>query len=151
MASTRLRPSAPVPVTPLSVRDGIAKPSSDVVATEEPLEIRVQPAAGGERTLTITMRTPGNDFELAVGFLVAEGVIRSPEHVDQVKYCVGGPAEQQYNIVTVVLRTGARLDLHRLARTFLTSSACGVCGKASLEGLTLQDPPHPTPPPILNA
>jgi len=138
--ATLPRPASTVPVTPLSVRDGTARPRSDVVAAEEPLEIRVV-AAGVERTLTITMRTPGNDFELAVGLLVAEGVVRSPSHVAEVKYCVGGPQEQQYNIVTVVLRPGATYDEERLARTFVTSSACGVCGKASLEGLAVQDPP----------
>jgi FdhD protein len=151
MASTPLRPAATVPVTPIVVRDGSAKPRSDVVAAEEPLEIRIQPAAGVERTLSITMRTPGNDFELAVGFLVAEGVVRSPNHVDQVKYCVGGPQEQQYNIVTVVLRQGARIDPGHLARTFVTSSACGVCGKASLEGLSVQDPPALPDGPVVDA
>jgi len=139
--SSQVRPASTVPVTPLAVRDGEARPRSDVVAAEEPLEIRVVDPAGVERTLTITMRTPGSDFELAVGLLVAEGVVRAPSHVAEVKYCVGGPEEQQYNIVTVVLRPGAVFDAERLARTFVTSSACGVCGKASLEGLAVQDPP----------
>jgi FdhD protein len=145
------RPASTVPVTPLAVRDGSAKPRSDVVAAEEPLEIRVQLPSGPEQTLTVTMRTPGNDFELAVGFLVAEGVIRSPSHVDQVKYCLGGPTEQQYNVVTVVLRPGAHFDPSRLARTFQTSSACGVCGKASLEGLQVHDPPSLSSGPVVDA
>jgi len=150
MDTVPLRPASTVAVTPLVVRDGVARPRSDWVAAEEPLEIRID-IGGVEHTLTVTMRTPGNDFELAVGFLVAEGVIRAPEHVDQVKYCVGGPAEQQYNIVTVVLRPGARFDPQRLARTFTMSSACGVCGKASLEGLTLQDPPPLPTGPVVDA
>jgi FdhD protein len=150
MAST-LRPAATVPVTPLAVRDGVVRPRSDVVAAEEPLEIRVVDPAGAEHTLTVTMRTPGNDFELAVGLLVAEGVVRSPEHVAEVKYCVGGPVEQKYNIVTVVLRAGSAFDAARLARTFVTSSACGVCGKASLDGLAIQDPPAIPRGPVVDA
>ena len=129
------RPGPSVPATTLVVRDGTARPRSDALAAEEPLEIRLDP---GDRTITVTMRTPGNDFELAVGFLYAEGVIRGRDDVDQVRYCVGGPAEQQYNIVTVALRPGVTFDEERLRRNFYTSSSCGVCGKASLEALAIR-------------
>jgi len=133
---TRARPAATVPATPLVVRDGGAKPRFDHLVTEEPLEMRVN-AGGVDHQISVTMRTPGNDFELAVGFLATEGVISARSEVDQVRYCVGGPAEQQYNIVTVALRTGVAFDAERLRRNFYTTSSCGVCGKASLEALAI--------------
>lgn len=134
------RPGPTVRVTPLVVRGDAGHASSDVVATEEPLEIRVDVLGPGERSLAVTMRTPGNDFELAVGFLASEGVVRSREDVREVRYCVG-PAEQLFNVVTVALRSGARFDPERLARNFYTTSSCGVCGKASLEALEMQQCP----------
>lgn len=145
------RAGATVPVTPIAVRDGTARPRSDVVAAEEPLEIRLQAPGLGERALSITMRTPGNDFELAVGFLVAEGVVRSAADVVSVQYCVGGPEEQQFNIVTVILRSAERFDPERMARAFPMNSACGVCGKASLEQLRTQDPPPIPAGPVFDA
>lgn len=135
------RPGPTVRVTPLVVRDGDARSQGDVVAAEEPLEIRVALAGAPERRLAVTMRTPGNDFELAVGFLASEGVVRSRDDVEQVRYCVGGPDEQQFNVVTVALRPSAQFDPSRLERTFYTTSSCGVCGKASLEALEMQDCP----------
>ena len=111
-----------------------------MLVTEEPLEIRVN-AHGVDHAISVTMRTPGNDFELAVGFLTTEGVIKGKQDFDQVRYCVGGPAEQQYNIVTVALRPGVDFDAARLKRNFYTTSSCGICGKASLEALALNDPP----------
>jgi FdhD protein len=115
----------------------------DTVATEEPMEIRLV-AAGETRTVAVTMRTPGSDFELACGFLFNEGVIRGRGDVHQVAYCVDPTVdeEQRYNIVSVELRPGARPDLRSLERHFFTSSACGVCGKASLEALSLRGYPH---------
>ncbi len=138
--SPAVRPGPTVAVTPLHVdANGDARPRSDFVATEEPLEIRVTSPEMGEHTLTVTMRTPGNDFELAAGFLVAEGVIRSSDDVVRVKYCVGGPVEQQFNIVTVSLRSA--FDVSQVTRAFGTTSACGVCGKSSLESLAISSPP----------
>ena len=134
------RPGGTVPATPLVVRNGSAKPRSDVLVAEEPLEIRLN-AGGEEHRISVTMRTPGNDFELAVGFLVTEGVIAARGEVDQVRYCVGGPTEQQYNIVTVALRPGVTFDEERLRRNFYTTSSCGVCGKASLEALAVRPGP----------
>jgi FdhD protein len=120
----------------------------DVVATEEPMEIRL--AAGrARRRLAITMRTPGADFELAAGFLHSEGVIRADD-VRRIAYCTDTDlaADQRYNVVTVTL-SGDRLpELITLERHFTTSSACGVCGKSSLDGLHLHGaiaaPPGPT-------
>lgn len=111
----------------------------DSLATEEPLAMRL--ASGGETLpLTVTMRTPGSDFELAAGFLYGEGIVRDREDIARIEYCVD-PAvtgAQEYNVVTVELRGGRRVDLAEIGRSFVTSSACGVCGKASLDALTLR-------------
>lgn len=115
------------------------RPHADQLATEEPLEIRL--LAGGERrTVAVTMRTPGADFALAAGFLFAEGVITSREEIRRITYCVDPEidAEQRYNIVNVALRTTLLPDLATLERHFMTTSACGVCGKASLDALHLR-------------
>jgi FdhD protein len=144
------RPAATVPATPLVIRDGTAKPRSDQLAAEEPLEIRIN-AHGADHRISVTMRTPGNDFELAVGFLTTEGVIAGRDEVDQVRYCVGGPAEQQYNIVTVALRPGVSFDDERLRRNFYATSSCGICGKASLEALEVREGPPLPDGPIVDA
>ena len=124
------------------VEDGHVRTRPDVLATEEPMEIRL--IAGGQRqTVAVTMRTPGADFELAAGFLYGEGIISSPEEIKKISYCVDPDvdAEQQYNIVNVELRGGREYDLRPLERHFYTTSACGVCGKASLEQLELRGCP----------
>jgi FdhD protein len=146
----RARPAATVPATPLVVRDGVAKPRSDQLAAEEPLEIRIN-TGGTDHQNSVTMRTPGNDFELAVGFLTTEGVISGRDDVDQVRYCVGGPTEQQYNIVTVALRPGVAFDSERLRRNFYATSSCGVCGKASLEALEVREGPALPGGPVVDA
>ena len=112
---------------------------TDRVVTEEPLEIRVS-VAGTSTTLAVTMRTPGADFELATGFLFGEGVITERAQVAGISYCKDDdlPAEQLYNIVIVELRDATRLDLGALERHFHVSSACGVCGKSSLEAIELR-------------
>ena len=106
------------------------------------MEIRLV-THGVSRTVAVTMRTPGNDFELAAGFLHGEGVIGSREDLAQITYCVdpGVDAAQQYNIVNVTLRPDAAPDLAPLDRHFTISSACGVCGKASLDALQLRSCP----------
>jgi FdhD protein len=127
------------------VEGGHATARRDYLATEEPLEIRV--VAGGQRqTVAVTMRTPGNDFELAVGFLYGEGVLSQPSEVRRISYCVDRDvdAEQRYNIVNVDLRAPRLPDLDSLERHFFTSSACGVCGKASLESLRVRGCALPT-------
>lgn len=111
----------------------------DRLATEEPLEIRL--LAGAQRqTVAITMRTPGNDFELAAGFLFCEGIITSRAAVKQISYCIDPELDsaQHYNIVNVALRQPALPELARLERHFYTTSACGVCGKASIEALRVR-------------
>jgi FdhD protein len=89
------------------------------------------------------MRTPGADFELAAGFLYSEGVVSSREDIDRISYCVDADVdgEQRYNIVNVALREGLSVDLQPLERHFFTTSACGVCGKASLEALRSREYP----------
>lgn len=108
----------------------------EAVVVEEPLAVRV--AAGGEsRRLAVTMRTPGDDHELAVGWLLAEGVIEGRDDIADVSWCVRDEeaAEQLGNVVTVTLRAERLPDLGALDRHGLVSSACGVCGRATLEAL----------------
>ena len=111
----------------------------DRVATEEPLEIRLR-AAKETRTVAITMRTPGHDFELAAGFLHNEGVIADRAALRGISYCLAGEVdeEQRYNIVNVDLNASRLPPLDGLERHFTTTSACGVCGKANLEALRLR-------------
>lgn len=130
----RARPAEPARVVTF---DGATRSErEDRVAGEEPLEIRVR--AGGEsKTIAITMRTPGHDFELAAGFLFAEGVIAGVDDIREMTYCLDASvdADQQYNIVNVDLARATLPDLVALERHFTTTSACGVCGRASLEAL----------------
>lgn len=113
----------------------------DVVSVEEPLEMRVAlPAPGGwaSRSIAVTMRTPGHDFELAAGFLLTEGVVRGPRDIRELTYCRSKSEPQQYNIVEARLTSADGVDLDRLSRNVYTTSSCGVCGKASLEAVELQ-------------
>jgi FdhD protein len=132
-----------------TVEEGRSRLKSDVLATEEPMEIRLV-TADETRTVAVTMRTPGNDFELAVGFLYGEGIVSSPTEIRRISYCVDRDvdADQQYNIVNVEVAGGSRdYDLPALERHFYTTSACGVCGKASLEQLELRGCPVVPPGP----
>jgi FdhD protein len=97
------------------------------------MEIRVRSVGQDAQPLAVTMRTPGNDFELAVGFCISEGVVTDPGDVAEVAYCLDVPAEQHYNIVTVGLRTDFDLGAHE--RRFVANASCGLCGKATLEQL----------------
>ncbi len=145
------RPSSKTRARILAVTDGDRRVRSDYLATEEPLEIRL--VAGGETaTVAVTMRTPGADFELAAGFLYGEGVVAGREEVSRISYCTDPDvdAEQQYNIVNVGLAASAMPDLHALERHFMTSSACGVCGKASLDALELRGCPVVPPGPSVD-
>ena len=124
------------------VEQGQRKLRDDHLATEEPLEIRLQ--AGGEtQTVAVTMRTPGHDFELAAGFLHNEGIVSDPAMLSGITYCVDPDvdADQRYNIVNVGLRLARLPELATLERHFFTTSACGVCGKASLDAIAMRDCP----------
>ncbi len=129
------------------VQDGRARVRPDVLATEEPMEIRLI-SGDKKQTVAVTMRTPGSDFELAAGFLYGEGIVSSRDDIKKISYCVDVDAEQQYNIVNVELWAGREYDLRPLERHFYTSSACGVCGKESLEQLEIRGctviPPGPS-------
>ena len=134
-----MRPGSETRTNVTSYESGVPSERMDSLATEEPLEIRVS-IAGQSRTVAVTMRTPGTDFDLAVGFLFGEGVIERREQVVQISYCQDAdlPTDQLYNIVIVELDPSSRPDLSPLERHFFTSSACGVCGKASLEAIELR-------------
>src|SRR5205085_10768694 len=124
-------------LTPARVRvldDARDLTRDDVLATEEPLEIRLSAGDGGTRTVAITMRTPGADFELAAGFLHTEGVVAGHAAVRRIDYCLDVD-EQLYNVVTVHLAAARLPELGALDRYGTVSSACGVCGKASLTAL----------------
>lgn len=112
----------------------------DAVAVEEPLEIRLAlPGdAGPGRAVSITMRTPGQDAELAVGFLHGEGIVRSRDDIAATRLC--GTAG---NVVRVQLATGGPREIARLERNFYVSSSCGICGKASLEAVQEMLPERP--------
>ena len=132
--------------------------SDDVLAVEEPLEIRLGFADGTHRAVSITMRTPGEDGELAVGFLFTEGIIRTADQVRQIRHCSKGgnlsgsegallreipfvargtlpTGRVSANTIRVDLVDGVELDLKKLERHFFTTSSCGVCGKSSIEAL----------------
>jgi FdhD protein len=134
------------------IEDGGMRVRPDTLATEEPMEIRLL-TGESRRTVAVTMRTPGADFELAAGFLYGEGIVKSTDDIAKISYCVDSDldAAQQYNIVNVELRGGREYDLRPLERHFYTSSACGVCGKASLEQLELRGCPVMSPGPEVSA
>lgn len=112
------------------VRGDAREAADDVVVLEEPLEIRV-----GDRPVSVTMRTPGEDFELAAGFLFTESIVRDASEIESIRHW-GSP-----NVVRVALQENARVDLARLQRHFYSTSSCGVCGKTSIDALRV----HATP------
>jgi FdhD protein len=116
----------------LRIVDGVAGEPVDTLAAEEPLEIRVN-----GRSLVVTMRTPGDDFDLAAGFLVSEGVVRAAREIAGIRYCAGATADgvNTYNVVDVVLAAGVLPPDPSLERNFYTTSSCGLCGKASLDAV----------------
>jgi FdhD protein len=109
----------------------------DRLTTEEPLEIRL---LNPKQILAVTMRTPGTDFDLVAGFLYSEGVVSQREDIESIQYCVDPQldGEQRHNIINVKLKAGLRSHLPTLDRHFFTTSACGVCGKASIEALKIR-------------
>ena len=121
------------------VRDGVPEALADYVAVEEPLEIRLgysTPDGPAVRSISITMRTPGNDHELAAGFLYTEAIIRRAEDIASIKTC-GPPAPDSgnHNVIRVDLLPDVEVDLGKLQRHFYTTSSCGVCGKTSLDAI----------------
>ncbi len=134
-------PGNSAPITVIEVLGNSRRSRDDRVAVEEPLEIRLgyeTPAGRSETSISITMRTPGNDEELATGFLFSESIIRGLSDVALVKPC-GPPAPDSgnHNVTRVELEPDVRFDLDRLQRHFYTTSSCGVCGKTSLDALRI--------------
>ena len=116
----------------LRIRGAAHSTRPDTVAAEEPLEIRLNGTS-----LAVTMRTPGHDFDLVHGFLATEGVIAGPADIAALRYCDSVDAEGRntYNVVDVDLAPGVPLPGTGLDRNFVTSSSCGVCGKASIDAI----------------
>ena len=116
----------------VQVVDGaVAHERPDRLVTEEPMEIRAHGPGQPPGPVTVTMRTPGNDFELAVGFCISERVVAHPHDIATVAYCQSGEAPQEYNVVTVTTRTPIDLEAHR--RAFVSNASCGLCGKTTLD------------------
>jgi FdhD protein len=114
----------------LRIADGVRVSRPDTLVAEEPLEIRVD-----KRPLAVTMRTPGDDLDLALGFLLTEGVIRSTADVRTAVLCAGDQTPNTYNVVDVVLSPGVPAPQTDPTRNFFTTSSCGVCGKASIDAV----------------
>ena len=116
------------------VLDGKVTARPDTLTVEEPLEIRV-----GGKPLSVTMRTPGDDFDLAAGFLVGEGVTRGVSDVAAIRYCAGATADgvNTYNVLDVSLADGVAPPDPSIERNFYTTSSCGLCGKASLDAVRM--------------
>ncbi|MBA3423799.1 MAG: formate dehydrogenase accessory sulfurtransferase FdhD [Rubrobacter sp.] len=140
----RLRTSAKR-TSVVAVRGERATTRSDHVAGEEPMEIRAGAAGQEPVPVAVTMRTPGNDFELAVGFLFTEGLIAPPDIV-KVSYCDALDVTQEFNVVTVRLATP--FDPDQVKRNFYATSSCGICGKASLDHVALECPAIPAGPQV---
>lgn len=144
------------PAELVRVHGAEAETSGDSLATEEPLEIRLIWGEGRQATAAVTMRTPGADAELALGFLFAEGVIRSAADVVAVAAGDGSAgsergAETEANVVEVALASGIEPDLAPLERHFFSSSACGVCGKAAFDLLAVRVEPPSGPGPFVSS
>ncbi|MFJ1990295.1 formate dehydrogenase accessory sulfurtransferase FdhD [Streptomyces asiaticus] len=116
----------------IRIRDGAVSTRPDTLVAEEPLEIRLN-----GKPLAITMRTPGDDFALAAGFLVSEGVLGRADELANIVYCAGATQDgsNTYNVVDVTLAPGVPVPDITLERNVYTTSSCGLCGKASLDAV----------------
>ena len=144
--TSKLRPSSKQRKTIIKVESGKVSKKQDYLVTEEPLEIRLRKSNRTRKVeserLSITMRTPGtpaNDFELVTGLLFSEGIIQSQADIQKLSYCVDKilSEEQRFNVINVQLKHDVEIDAIQ-QRTFISNSACGVCGKASLDALHMQ-------------
>jgi FdhD protein len=133
-------------VTRITLEPGQVSERADLLAAEEPLGIRI-----GGQAVTLTMRTPGDDVDLTAGFLVSEGIVTAPSDIESIRVCTGEQCGHDHdaddaddaadlgNIADVVLRPGLELR-PELRRNFMTTSACGVCGKTSIAELSVTHP-----------
>jgi FdhD protein len=131
-------------VNVVRVEGGATADVDDLLVVEEPLEIRLGHGPLEDRKefrLSVTMRTPGNDEELALGFLYTEGVISSVDEIISIKPCLNVKPEEKGNVVRAELRPDLDQDLSRWQRNFYTTSSCGVCGKSSLEAVRVNCSP----------
>jgi FdhD protein len=141
------RPGPTTKATVWKVRGELPRKETDVLAAEEPMEIRVESGPKGRRettSLSVTMRTPGNDFELAAGFLFTEGIVSQPRDLARIEYCTDADVDQEYNIVSAILQSKVDFRPDRLARHFYMTSSCGVCGKTALDAIRVAVR-HPIP------
>ena len=122
-----------------TIDNGQLQRRKDVLATEEPMEILLR-AGQEQRTVAITMRTPGNDYELAAGFLYNEGILHNKREIANMTYCVDGN-QQEYNSLRIQLTADSLPELHQLERHFFTNSACGVCGTTMLDDISERNLP----------
>jgi len=137
------KPSPTTTVKVTRVAGNQRESATDVLAGEEPMEIRLSIPQEDDvftRSLSVTMRTPGDDFELAAGFLFTEGIVSGPRDIEGIEYTSEGKRDQEGNVVTVSLRRGVQLDPQRLLRHFYVTSSCGVCGKTSLDAVRVVVP-----------
>jgi FdhD protein len=141
------RPTTNVQV--VSVDGGQARQRPDRLVTEEPMEIRLHGPGEEPASVAVTMRTPGSDFELAVGFCLTEGLLTDPDDLASAAYCLGGDGEQQYNVVTVRRRSPAVASIRD--RTFVATASCGLCGKATLDDIEQRVTPIATTGPVIAA
>ncbi len=115
----------------------------DLVAIEEPLEIRLGIGSLNQReqvSLSVTMRTPGHDKELAIGFLFTERIIADISEVNSIEYCETVKPDEKGNVIRIELSSEVKVDEEKLSRHFYTSSSCGVCGKSSIEAIKVEIP-----------
>jgi len=122
----------------IKIADNEVLAINDALAIEEPLEIRLEYGDAGRRqvqNISVTMRTPGNDAELASGFLFTEGIIRKKEDIESAEHCFIACAENKENVIQVSMKEGIEPQLHNTERNFYTTSSCGVCGKASIKSI----------------
>ncbi|HVI34838.1 MAG TPA: formate dehydrogenase accessory sulfurtransferase FdhD, partial [Gaiellales bacterium] len=127
------RPTSTTRTGVITMDAGTRKQRRDRLATEEPMEIRIEEPGAEQRNVAVTMRTPGHDFDLAAGFLFTEGLIDGTQDVRGIRYCAVPREEQHYNVVSVGV-TRALADFE-MQRNFYATSSCGICGKASLDAI----------------
>jgi FdhD protein len=126
------------PVKILKFSQNTSSETPDLVAVEEPLEIRLGYGAMDNRqqkTISVTMRTPTHDFDLALGFLFTEGIIEAYSQILSIKYCLDVGKQTTQNIIRVELQPSVQVDITLFQRNFYVSSSCGICGKASIEAI----------------
>jgi FdhD protein len=131
------RPVSDVQVLAFDAQGARGRP--DQLVTEEPMEVRVAGPGQEPVPFAVAMRTPGNDFELAAGLCLTEGLLTGPDDLDGIAYCLGPDREQQFNVVTVRLRVPVPDGVRD--RRYLSTSSCGICGKAALEEIEVRCEP----------